>query len=228
MPFTRGDQDLYPVLIKASEGEMASLANIIADKWSSDIKDDCRDPYLLAKELQLMGGHSGRNLVRGHGVAYKELAYDAAKKIGAKVNATDAIEQIEQRLLTHLVSKAIDNMNEEQLRTFEDELREAGLDKGFTYLDALKHASTPAVMTVVANVSMPYILRSLGFVAAANLVGGRAVAAAIPVAGWALGVGSLVNSVAGTAFKVTIPCVAYIACIRARQASAEASEELGL
>ncbi len=216
--FTKQDKSLYDILTQATKDELLLLSKIIGEKLTSDIDTNCTDPFEIARELQLMGGHSAANLWRGHGVTYWELAKDAADKVGANTDDAEEIDDIEWALLETVVEKALEKMSTEDRQSFFEEIRKNAPDKAFTIKDILKQGGTvgPAVYVAVANVSMPYILRTLGLSAAAGFIGGRAAAAVIPVVGWGLALGSVLHSMAGTAYKVTIPCAAYVGAIRAR------------
>ncbi len=216
--FTRQDRNLYDVLNQATEDELLLLSKIIGEKFSSDIDTNCTDPFKIARELQLMGGHSAANLWRGHGVSYWELAKDAADKVGADTDNAEDIDDIEWALLETLVEKALEKMSADDRQSFFEEIGKNAPGKAFTLTDILKPGVTvgPSIYLAVANVSMPHILRTLGLSAAANFMGGRVATAAIPVVGWGLALGSVLHSMAGTAYTVTIPCSAYVGAIRAR------------
>ncbi|MFK0570358.1 hypothetical protein, partial [Endozoicomonas sp.] len=157
-----------------------------------------------------------------------ELALDAAKKVGSKVADSAAIEAIEWALLETLIEKAVDKMDDEDRQKFYTEVQDKGFDEAFTLKDILKQGSVigPALYVALVEVSMPYILRTLGLNAAAVFIGSRAATAAIPVIGWGIALGSILHSVAGTAYKVTIPCTAYVGSIRARIKADKARDKM--
>ena len=236
MPFTRNDKDLYNILQQATKDEKLLLSKIIADKFSSDIGENCTDPYKIAKELQLMGGNSIANGVRSivnglssQGVSYKELATEAAEKVGASISISDNIDIIERKLLATLIKKATEQMSEEDVQAFYREVEKKGVDKAYNWKDALQQGAilTPAIYAILAEISMPYILRTLGLRSAVAFASGRAASAAIPVVGWGLALGSILNLIAGTAYKVTIPCTAYVGAIRARLKDEEEARKRG-
>ncbi|PVZ64476.1 YaaW family protein [Pelagibaculum spongiae] len=228
------DHDLFPMLEQATTKEKKLISTVIAEKISSNIESSCTNSMKIGRELQLMGGNSAVNLFRGDGVKYKELAYDAAKKVRAKVKSNDSIETIEWELLTTLVKKAVEKMNEQDKEQFFAELEES-TGQAFNWknvaMDQLFKIGVPGaagIYLALAEIAIPQILRALGITAAVGFIGGRAAAAAIPVVGWGLAIGSIFQSMAGTAYSVTIPCTAYLGAIRARiNANSVAAEIFG-
>ena len=195
MQFTEADKELFEPLLNATDEEKILLSKIINDKISSNLDDNCTHPYEIAKELQLMGGHSAVNLFRGHGVAYRELAYDAASKVGAKIPRSAPIEDIEWALLETLIETAMEKMSSEDRQKFYEEVQSKGFNQAFKLSDIIKQGgiAAPGMYLALAEVSMPYILRTLGLNAAAGFLGGRVIASAIPIIGWSLALGSILN-----------------------------------
>lgn len=110
-PFVKGDEDLYPILKQATDNELEILAKIISKKISSDIDANCRSALKIASEIQLMGGNSIANKIRGHGVCYREIALDVARDIGIEnIRKDESIEQIEWKILSELLSYSEDNL----------------------------------------------------------------------------------------------------------------------
>ncbi len=228
MAFTKRDSELFDILAQATKDELILLSKIISEKWSSNIDEFCTDPYKITKEIQLMGGNSIANKYRGHGVTYRELAYDAAKKVGANVVQGDTISTLEWKLLTKLLQDAESKLSEEDKTQLFNEINKKGKKAGFDFkVDSFKLlAKNPALYTIIIDLALPQILRMLGVQAAVMFVGGRAILGAIPVIGWGAAVGSTVHSIAGTAFSVTIPCTAIIGSIRARLEAEEVADNL--
>lgn len=228
MPFTKNDKDLYTILVQAEKRELIILAKIISKKISSNINEDCIAPYKIARELQLMGGHSALNLWRGHGVNYKELALDAAKKVGAASDYKNNIADIEWALLTKLIHNAEEKMSSEEKEKFFSEILKNSEDKSISYADIFSPGliSNPYLYNIMLSVILPYILRGIGLEATAVFLSSRLAASAIPFVGWGIAFGSGLHTLANTAYTVTIPCTAIIGSIRARLASDDVSQHL--
>jgi len=75
----------------------------------------------ISGELQKFGGNTIANKLRGHGVKYKEIACDVAKKIKVKVNENEKIEEIENKILAKLLEDSFKNMKEEEKKRFVEE-----------------------------------------------------------------------------------------------------------
>ena len=86
--FVENDQDLMPVLRRATEDEICQLVEILRKNQHYDLKPDCHDPVLIANELQLLYGNTFWNLCRGHGGAYKHMVKDVATEYGARFSAS--------------------------------------------------------------------------------------------------------------------------------------------
>ena len=228
MAFTKRDFEIFEILNKATDDELILLSKIISEKWSSDLDEFCKDPYKIAQEIQLMGGNTIANKYRGHGVTYRELTYDAAKKVGANVVQGDTISTLEWELLTKLLQDAESKLSEDDKTQLFNEINKKGKNAGFDpKIDSFKFiAKNPALYTIIIDLALPQILRMLGVQAAVMFVGGRAILGAIPIIGWGAAIGSTVHSIAGTAFSVTIPCTAIIGSIRARLEAEEVAENL--
>lgn len=228
MAFTKKDLELFDILNKATSDELILLSKIISEKWSSDIDKDCTEPYKIAKEIQLMGGNSIANKWRGHGVSYREVAYDAAKKVGAKVVQSASVSDLEWELLKKLLQDAESKLSQEDKTKLFDEINKKGKDAGFdSKVDSFKLiVKNPSLYMIIIDLMLPQILRMLGVEAVAMFVGGRVALGAVPVIGWGAAIGSTVYSAAGTAYTVTIPCTAIIGSIRARLEAEDVADNL--
>ena len=217
MTFTKRDIELFDILKQATKSELLTLSQIISKKWSSNIDEFCTDPYKIAKEMQLMGGNSMVNTCRRHGVSYRELAFDAAKKSGAKVYQGDSVSVLEWELLKQLLHDLEQKLSDEDKAKFFDEINKKGQNLGFDKTkDSFKFiAQNPGFYTVILDLILPYLLRTIG-ISYVAMLGGSAIAGAIPIIGWGAAAGSLMYSASGTAFSVTIPCTAIVGSIRAR------------
>lgn len=227
MTFTKRDSELFDILKQATKNELSTLSMIISKKWSSNIDEDCIDPYKIAREIQLMGGNSIANMLRRHGVSYRELAFDAAKKSGAKVCQSDSVSTLEWELLKQLLQDLEKKLNDDDKVKFFNEINKKGKNLGFDKTkDSFKIISqNPGLYTVILDLILPYLLRTIG-ISYVAMLGGSAIAGAIPIIGWGAAAGSLMYSASGTAFSVTIPCTAIIGSIRARLEAEKSANDI--
>lgn len=206
--FARNDDDLYPLLQKATDSELAILADTLADKMSADIDKDERDPLKLTIELQSMGGDSVINLFRRRGVQYREILDDVADKLSVKNAKNEPILKIEELVAEKLIENFKKKLSEQERKKFEQELKNAVNDQ-----DAQANAKRAAAQAVVGGVA-PVLVAIGGFMLQ------RGAIVAIPgvgqVAGLIAAVAGGVVAFSGTAYSVTVPSVLIIGVIRAR------------
>jgi len=79
----------------------------------------------IAAELQKFGGNTIANKFRGHGVKYKEIACDVAKKLNVKCSEYDDIEDIEYAILEKLLEDSFKKMSEIEKQEFIDSFNES-------------------------------------------------------------------------------------------------------
>lgn len=207
--FVENDHDLYPLLARAKDDELRLLATLISQKMSSSINDGCRSPLAIASEIQLMGGNSLVNWLRGHGVCYKEIVLDVAETIGVDPQILsrrgNSVASMENEIIEKLFARFEEKMNV---------LEREDLSK------QLASASPEARAIVLAQTLLPHLLREFNLQGVVELAlilaASRAVVAWVPVVGWlSAGVGTLLE-LSSTAYSVTIPGVVAIGLIRAR------------
>jgi hypothetical protein len=76
----------------------------------------------IAEELQLYGGNTFMNILRGHGVEYRELLIDVCKKMDVNFNSKASVEMIEYNLLQKILLDSLDNMSTEDMKKLLDEM----------------------------------------------------------------------------------------------------------
>jgi uncharacterized protein YaaW (UPF0174 family) len=223
--FVRDDHDLYPVLCKATDEELGLLVATMTPKASCDIKGSCRDPELIANELQRFGGESLTNMLRGHGVGYDEIVRDVAKKVGDDLAGCHGIAEKEWRIVAVLIDRAVEKMEPEKREEFWQELKKQGADLRLssTKLAVLEQAGYQAVRLVLVRVLAGEFLKKLGVNLAGRLVLGRIAALLAGPIGWVVAAIWAIFSLTGPAYSVTVPAVSVVAMMRARQAAEAAA-----
>ncbi|EFD5003552.1 acidic protein MsyB [Escherichia coli] len=169
-----------------------------------------RNWQLIAGELQHFGGDSIANKPRGHGKRYRAILLDVSKRLKLKADKEMSTFEIEQQLLEHFLRNTWKKMDEthkkEFLQTVNAKINELEellpllmkdkqLAKGVSHLlssQLTRILRTHAAMSVLGH----GLLRGAGL--------GGPVGAAL----------NGVKAVSGTAFRVTIPAVLQIACLR--------------
>lgn len=165
---------------------------------------------LIAGELQHFVGDSIANKLRGHGKLYRAILLDVSKRLKLKADKEMSTFEIEQQLLEQFLRNTWKNMDEEHKQEFlhaidarVNELEELLpllmkdklLAKGVSHLlssQLTRILRTHAAMSVLGH----GLLRGAGL--------GGPVGAAL----------NGVKAVSGSAYRVTIPAVLQIACLR--------------
>ena len=169
-----------------------------------------RNWQLIAGELQHFGGDSIANKLRGHGKLSRAILLDVSKRLKLKADKEMSTFEIEQQLLEQFLRNTCKNMDEEHKQEFlhavdarVNELEELLpllmkdklLAKGVSHLlssQLTRILRTHAAMSVLGH----GLLRGAGL--------GGPVGAAL----------NGVKAVSGSAYRVTIPAVLQIACLR--------------
>jgi uncharacterized protein YaaW (UPF0174 family) len=178
---------------------------------------------LIAAEIQLYGGNSILNTLRGHGVLYREILCDVCDKVKVNYNKTASIETIEMNLLLKILTDSLEKMSPEDLNNIVNDLN---LKTASVTPQAITAALNIALKTggflsyqiavIVANAVAKAILgHGLSFVTNATLT--RTISIFLGPIGWVLtGAWALVD-IAGPAYRVTIPSIVQIAFLRLKQ-----------
>lgn len=177
---------------------------------------------LIASEIRKFGGNSLINIFRGEGPSYKEIACDVCEELGVKVASTDSIEQIDRALLEKVLSKVLDEMDEDSIREMLSSLKiriTTGSDFKAEALTAMILAfraggfvSYELAMIIANSVAKAILGRGLSL--AANATINKALGIATGPVGIALSAIWTAADITGPAYRVTIPVVIYLASMR--------------
>ena len=178
------------------------------------------DLGMIAKEIRLFGGNSLFNLIRSDGVPYDEIVKDVATHQKVNFNKVDSIASIEQEILAKILTRALEEMPENERRAVFDDL-------GITDYTLVGPAATAAILmtaklggfatyklaTMVAHAIARAILgRGLAFGATAPLM--KSISIMIGPIGWAATALWTAFDLASPAYRVTMPCIVQLAYIR--------------
>ncbi|MBX4507745.1 hypothetical protein CF032_13780 [Klebsiella oxytoca] len=115
-PFPAKDVPLYIPICYASVSEKEIIAKLICLKNSSSISENEKNPIKLTNEIQLMGGDSIINKVRGHGVIYSEIVHDVAEHLNIPDYQNTGFKYLEQSIL----EKVLNELKKESTSTDEN------------------------------------------------------------------------------------------------------------
>jgi len=208
------DEHLSPIMDKASEEELDPLVGyILKEGYISETlsinpiykrhKPNHREYIeVIEDEIRAFGGHTGRNLFRGGGPAYREIVIDVAKNIGAKKfdKKKSPIEDIEKAILEKVMGQVWRTMSQaDRIAHIEAFGFDIGKDdfKKWSGFDAYINAAILA-QTLARNILGASAKRGLG----------------VGPPGWVITGAWALFDFLGPAFRVTRPCVVHIAYLR--------------
>ncbi|MDE0038098.1 MAG: hypothetical protein OXU77_11165 [Gammaproteobacteria bacterium] len=227
------DEELNPVLEKASREELSVLHDILMGKLSETLSiedaykahypDHEKYPDLIAKEIRDFGGNSIANVFRGEGPPYREIVWDVAKAIKAPFRRESPVEEIEASILATILSKAFERMSDDEKEVLLEQIgrpdRSAvapGSVQVFLAIFKAGGFGSYRLMLIVVNAVVKGVI-GRGLPLAANAALARAMGVVTGPVGWAVTTMLTVIRIAGPSYKVTIPSVAYVAMLRKMQ-----------
>lgn len=177
----------------------------------------------IIEELQLYGGHSLINPLRGYGVMYHEILVDAAGKMKVHFKAEQRTVEIEVQLLAKVLKDVWEKLSDDERSKVLSEAASKGADVGGVMgaagvggLIALINAggfTSYQIMLAVIN-SIARILLGRGLMIGANAAAAKVMAVFAGPVGWMLAGLWAACDVGSTAYRVTIPAAIYIAALR--------------
>ena len=227
------DHDLNPVLEKASNEELGILHDIImkkstemlsiSDAYKRHKPDHQQYVDLIAKELRDFGGNTFANMFRGEGPTYREVICDVAKAIKAPFSNDQEIAVIESSVLATIMAKAYEEMTEEEKSAFFDAIGTPNKSwmRGaavmfFQRLFRAGGSGSYQLMLILVNTVVKSVI-GRGLPVALNTGLTRAMSVVVGPVGLAVSAIWTAIQIAGPSYKVTIPCVVYVAVLRAGQ-----------
>lgn len=227
------DNDLNPVLERASDADLLPLVEYMLKKLSNGIDTDERyksDPKkptsyadLIADEIRLFGGNTFANMARGGvGVPYREVVCDVADKMKVSYNKVSTVERIELLIVQKIFEDSIEKMTEEDRQKLIKDLGIRGIPVGSSATMIMQAIikmggfKSYQIAVIVANSIAKFILgRGLSFAANASLTKIMSIFAG-PL-GWVISSLWTLIDIAGPSYKTTIPCVIHVAMLRQKQ-----------
>lgn len=241
LPLREPDNDLIPLLRRASSDDLGVLIEYIHKAYNEDLSsvpefakqnprakervyDGDHRTYAddIAAEIQRYGGNSFSNAFRGgKGVPYLEVVRDVADNLKVNYSANADAAAIEGQIQLKVLEKAYEQMSNQERAELLNELG-VRITNGIpatlpvvAVQGAVKLGGFAAykMALIIANaVAKALIGRGLSF--AANRALAQAIKAFAGPVGWAITVVWTLVDLAGPAYRVIIPCVVQIAYIR--------------
>ena len=186
----------------------------------------------IAHELQKFGGNTVMNMLRKHGVPYREILIDVCDKMKVNYNKKAKIELIEDSLLKKVAEDAIEKMSPEELKDLIDsaDIKVANYGKE-AMIAALQMAVrmggfAPYQIAVIVANAVCRALLGRGLALAVNAGITRYLAVFAGPIGWLATVIWTALDVAGPAYRVTIPCCIQIAYMRKMVSLSESEKRI--
>mgnify|MGYP002588094421 CR=1 FL=1 len=181
----------------------------------------------IAGELQHYGGNTLMNLYRGKGVAYREILEDVCRKMHVSLYDWENTVTLEKRLLKKICHEVVVHMSEKELRDLAVQLNienknpqkymlvfalQIAIKKGGILFTRLALYITQMITKALLGCGLSFfganvICKTLG------LLGG-------PI-GWVATIGWSMIDLASPAYRVTIPAVLQVSCMRMYQFNKE-------
>lgn len=178
---------------------------------------------LIGAELQTFGANSIATFVRGgEGILYREMLSDVCDKMKVNYHSKAPTELIERNLLMKLLTDSLEKMDENAKRALIEALRIPATDLSGQAITAALQLAVNAggfaayqLSVIVANaVARAVLQRGLSLGVNAGLT--RAIGVAAGPIGWVLTGLWTISSLAGPAYRVTIPSTVHVAFLRAK------------
>lgn len=174
----------------------------------------------IAEELQKFGGNTFANNLRGYGVLYREILCDVCDMMKVNYNKNAETVVIEQNLLMKILEKSMEKMSKEELKQLSKDLNLKTTN--FTpqaIMAAIQIAISQGgflvyqISVIVANAVVKALLGQ-GLTFAANAALTRAISIFAGPIGWVITGAWTAITIAGPAYRVTVPAVIHIAYLR--------------
>ncbi|GAA7592595.1 DUF3944 domain-containing protein [Helicobacter pylori] len=216
-------KDLFDVLVYAEDGQKRDTQELTySEEYKKHGDNYAQYTERIAEELQYYGGNSFANLFRGEGALYKKILCDVCDHLKVNYNEKSETSLIEENMLAKILEKSLEEMSDEEKREVGRELDIKNIDSlskqalSAAFLGLLKtddfHAYQLAIS--VANAVVGKTLGG-GLTAVAGKVALKKTLGILagPI-GWAI-TGTLVSvSLAGPAYRVTVPACVLVATLR--------------
>ncbi len=177
----------------------------------------------IAAELQCFGGNTFANFFRGgEGVLYREVLCDVCDNLKVNYNPEADISMIEMNLLSKILIKSLDEMNEEQMKELLDNLdiKVNHLTKQVVIaalqMMILQTGFSPYKISVIVANAVARTLLGRGVSVAGNMALTKGLSIFAGPVGIALNALWAAYDIAGPAYRVTVPAVIQVAYIRAK------------
>ena len=177
----------------------------------------------IANELQRFGGNTLVNICRREGVAYREILQDVCRKLEVYYSGNEDTVDLEKRMLEKVCTDVVEHMSEAELREMAQALNLAEKNpRKYMIILAVQMAIRRGgalfarISLYVAQLVSRMLVGRGALMLGGNLLN-KAFGIFVGPIGWAVTLGWAAYDLASPAYRVTIPCVIQVACMRLQQ-----------
>ena len=227
--FSMNNADLIDVLRQSSNEDLKPLVEYLKKPITKTLSaqegykkyhpDHGKYVEDIAHCIRLNGGNTIANISRSmEGPEYAEIVQDVANKLKVDWKDGASVEEIERKILCKVVKKVYEQMNhieQEKLMKAFEKAGVSGADwaSGFPVAAIMAQLGVRIFFEIVAK----YVAKAVlvhGFSMAVNTNLMRILGLSVGPLGWTITGLWTAISLAGPAYRITIPCVCYVACLR--------------
>ena len=214
------DADLIDVLRQSSNDDLEPLVDILKKPITETLS--VREGYKkyhpdhgkyvedIAHCIRRNGGNTIANVFRSmEGPEYAEIVQDVANKIKVDCKGSHSVEEIELKIVTKVIERAFKGMNPIEREKIMKAFEEAGVS-GADWTSGFPVAAIMAQFGVLGVLN----ILGRGFLVPVNTVLLRILGFSVGPVGWAITGLWTAISLAGPAYRITIPCVCHVAYLR--------------
>ncbi|AHZ27614.1 DUF3944 domain-containing protein [Helicobacter pylori] len=215
-------KDLFDVLVYDKDGEKRFTEGLtLSEEYKRHGHDYAKYAERIAEELQHYGANSFASALRGTGVLYREILCEVCNKLKVNYNKKTETTLIEQNMLSKILERSLEEMDDEEVKEMCDELSIKNTD------NLNRQALSTAALTlfrmggfksyqlalIVANAVIKAIFQR-GLSLGANVALTRGLSILTGPVGWIItGVWTAID-IAGPAYRVTIPACILVTTLR--------------
>ena len=254
LPLRQPDDDLVPLLRKASSDDLGILVECIHKDRNEELSSvpafQAQNPRAgeniydgdhrvyaddIAAEIQRYCGNTISNAFRGgKGVPYIEAVHDVADHLKVNYNPSAAVDRIEREILLKVLEKAYEKMSDEEKRELLEELEApniaASLPAALPVMavqGAINMSGFVAykLTVIVANAIAKSIL-GRGLSLAANAALARSLSVFAGPIGWAVSAGWVIYELGGPRLSSPSSCVAHVSFLRQKYCTCQSCWEV--
>ncbi|WP_195741857.1 YaaW family protein [Helicobacter pylori] len=215
-------KDLFDVLVYDKDGEKRFTEGLtLSEEYKRHGHDYAKYAERIAEELQHYGANSFASALRGTGVLYREILCEVCNKLKVNYNKKTETTLIEQNMLSKILERSLEEMDDEEVKEMCDELsikntdnlNRQALSTAALTLFKMGGFKSYQLAVIVANAVIKAIFQR-GLSLGANVALTRGLSILTGPVGWIItGVWTAID-IAGPAYRVTIPACILVTTLR--------------